>query len=227
MENEILIVEDEVDISEILRDYMQKEGYRTSIINTGGGVVDYVKKNSPSLILLDLMLPDIDGISICRDIRKFSSVPIMMITAKVDEIDRILGIEIGADDYICKPFSPREVTARVKAILRRVNKDEIKCDTLKTGPIFLDRETRIVKVYDNELKLTPSEFDILAVLMSSPGRVFTRTNLIEQVHGYCFEGYDRTIDFHIKNLRKKLGEDLNGRRFIHAVYGVGYKLSLD
>ncbi|NDY73550.1 two-component system response regulator BaeR [Desulfobacter hydrogenophilus] len=219
----ILIVEDEPDIAAILRDYLIREGYTVTLMDRGEKVVAFVKSQNLSIILLDIMLPGVDGKTICREIRKFSEVPILMITAKVEEVDRIIGFELGADDYVCKPFSPREVVVRVKAILRRSlgqTNDEI----LSRGPMVLNRSSRGVTVNNCELNLTPSEFDILSILMESPNRVFTRTQLIETVQGYNYDGYDRTIDFHIKNLRKKIAVHLPGRKIIQSSYGIGYKL---
>jgi len=222
-EEHLLIVEDESDIADILKDYLVREGYRVTVLERGDKVVAFVRGHLVSLLLLDIMLPGVDGKTICRKIRKFSEVPIIMITAKVDELDRIVGFELGADDYVCKPFSPREVVARVKAVLRRMAgaADE---DVLSAGPIRVDRSARVVSVRDSELNLTPSEFDIFATLMESPNRVFTRAQLIEKVQGYNYEGYERTIDFHIKNLRKKIAECLPNEKVIHSSYGVGYKI---
>lgn len=198
----ILIVEDEPDIAEILKDYLVREGFDVTVMDRGDNVVDFVKNVKLTMVLLDIMIPGVDGKTICREIRKFSEVPIIMITAKVEEVDRIIGFELGADDYVCKPFSPREVVVRVKAILRRVsgkNHDDI----LTAGPIEVNRSSRVVTIKNSELNLTPSEFDIFSTLMESPSRVFTRAQLIETVQGYNYDGYERTIDFHIKNLRKK------------------------
>ena len=222
----ILIVEDEPDIAEILRDYLIKEGYTVTLMDRGEKVVDFVKNENISIMLLDIMLPGVDGKTICREIRKFSEVPVLMITAKVEEVDRIIGFELGADDYVCKPFSPREVVVRVKAILRRTlgqtNDDKI----LYRGPVALNRSSRVVTVNSCELNLTPSEFDIFSILMESPNRVFTRSQLIETVQGYNYDGYERTIDFHIKNLRKKIAVHLPDRKIIQSSYGLGYKLVL-
>jgi two-component system response regulator BaeR len=195
-----------------------------SCLYQGDGVVSAVKENPPDLILLDVMLPGKDGMEICRAIRKFSSVPIIMITARIEEIDRLIGLELGADDYICKPFSPREVVARVKAVLRRVH-PEPDAKRLVAGPIRLNEETHQVTIDDEDLKLTPSEFGLLKVMMTHPGRVFSRNELINKVQGYDFEGYDRTIDTHVKNLRKKIDARLPGQDIITTVYGVGYKFS--
>jgi two-component system response regulator BaeR len=220
----VLIVEDEIKIAELLRDYLEAAGFSVSCLYHGDGVVSAVKGNPPDLILLDVMLPGKDGMEICRGIRKFSNVPIIMITARVEEIDRLIGLELGADDYICKPFSPREVVARVKAVLRRMH-PEPDVKRLRAGSIILDEETRQVTVDNEELRLTPSEFGLLKVMMAHPGRVFSRNALISKVQGYDFEGYDRTIDTHVKNLRKKIASKFPDEEIISTVYGVGYKFT--
>ena len=222
---QLLIVEDEPDIAQILRDYLVREGYTVSLLDRGDRVVAFVKKENPALLLLDIMIPYVDGKTICREIRKFSDVPIIMITARVEEVDRIIGFELGADDYICKPFSPREVIARVNAVLRRTLKNSVN-EVLSGGAIQVNKTSRITMVKGKEVSLTPSEFEILSVLMGSPNRVFTRAQLIETVQGYSFDGYERTIDFHIKNLRKKIGVHLPGEHIIQSAYGFGYKIVL-
>ena len=220
----ILVVEDEEKIAGLLCDYLKAAGFRTSTQNNGDHVLSQIQKGAPDLILLDIMLPGKDGMEICREIRQFSNVPIIMITARVEEIDRLLGLELGADDYICKPFSPREVVARVKAVLRRV-RAKPRANHLVVGSISLDDETHQVMIDKNVLKLTPNEFGLLKIMMSRPNRVFTRSELINRVQGYDFEGYDRTIDTHIKNLRKKIARRLPGQDIISTVYGVGYKFN--
>jgi two-component system response regulator BaeR len=221
----ILIVEDEKKIAELLQDYLVGAGFKVTCHGRGGQVVSYVKKNPPALILLDIMLPDMDGMDVCREIRKFSNIPVLMITARVDEVDRLIGLELGADDYICKPFSPREVVARVKAVLRRVG-GTAAAPKLVVGALKLDETVHRASVGADILDLTPSEFSLLKVLMTHPDRVFTRSELLDKVQGYQFEGYDRTIDTHIKNLRKKIAERLPDREIILTVYGVGYKLTV-
>ncbi|MEJ2727893.1 MAG: response regulator [Deltaproteobacteria bacterium] len=220
----ILIVEDEIKIAELLCDYLKAAGFWTSAQNNGDRVIAQVKKDPPNLILLDIMLPGKDGMQLCREIRQFSTVPIIMVTARVEEIDRLLGLELGADDYICKPFSPREVVARVRAVLRRVH-DETREDHLVVGSISLNDETHQVMIDKKVLNLTPNEFGLLKIMMSRPNRVFSRSELISRVQGYEFEGYDRTIDTHIKNLRKKIARRLPGQEIISTVYGIGYKLN--
>jgi len=221
----ILIVEDEQKIVALLRDYLEKSNYKVSFLERGDQVVPQVKKNPPDLILLDVMLQGMDGMEVCREIRKFSTVPIIMVTARIEEIDRLIGLELGADDYICKPFSPREVVARVKAVLRRAHA-ETAADSFRAGPISLDVNSRQVTIEGQLLELTPSEFGLLRVLMTHPNRVFSRNELLNQVQGYDFEGYDRTIDTHIKNLRKKIAGKLPDREIIATVYGVGYTFRL-
>ena len=220
----ILIVEDEEKIASLLGDYLKAADFRTSTQNNGDRVISQIKKDPSDLILLDIMLPGKNGIELCREIRQFSNVPIIMITARVEEIDRLLGLELGADDYICKPFSPREVVARVKAIFRRLHANPLS-QNLVMGSICLDDKAHQVMIDKQVLSLTPNEFGLLKVMMSQPNRVFSRNELINRIQGYDFEGYDRTIDTHIKNLRKKIAERLPGQEIISTVYGVGYKFS--
>jgi len=220
----ILVVEDEEKIIRLLCDYLQAAGFRTSTQADGDRVISQMKTDSPDLILLDIMLPGKDGMELCREIRQFSNVPIIMIPARVEEIDRLLGLELGADDYICKPFSPREVVARVKAVFRRGH-TESRAHHLVVGSISLDDETHQVTIDKQVLNLTPNEFGLLKIMMRQPNRVFSRNELINRVQGYDFEGYDRTIDTHIKNLRKKIAQQLSGQEIISTVYGVGYKFN--
>ena len=221
----ILIVEDEQKLAALLKEYLEKAGYRATIAGRGDQAVAQARKSAPDLMLLDIMLPGMDGMAVCSAVRKFSNIPIIMITAKVEELDRLLGLELGADDYICKPFSPREVVARVKAVLRRSNPETVE-KNLAFGPITLDENTHLAAISGQALDLTPSEFSLLQVLVSQPGRVFSRDELLARVQGYDCEGYDRTIDSHIKNLRKKIAVHLPGQEVITTVYGIGYKLSL-
>ncbi len=218
----ILVVEDESKIADLLRDYLMESGFRVTCLYQGDQVVPSIKSDPPALILLDIMLPGMNGTEVCKEIRKFSNIPIIMLTARVEELDRILGLELGADDYICKPFSPREVVARVKAVLRRSHADPTSA-IISVGPITLNESTHQVHVEGQELHLTPSEFGLLRVMIAHPKRVFSRSQLLDKVQGYQFDGYDRTIDSHIKNLRKKIAQKLPGIEIIHTVYGVGYK----
>jgi len=225
----ILIVEDEEKIALLVSDYLKKEGFETFCHHSGNGVLELVEKLSPALLLLDLMLPGVDGLTLCKEIRKTSQMPIIMLTAKIDEIDRLIGLEIGADDYICKPFSPREVVARVKTVLRRSGQiaDATITKKLVAGDIEMNEESREVTVAGQAVNLTPSEFGLLQVMIHSPGRVFSRSELIDRVQGYHFDGYDRTVDSHVKNLRKKLAEINGNKEVITTIYGVGYKLKTE
>ncbi|HYA39823.1 MAG TPA: response regulator [Syntrophobacteraceae bacterium] len=224
MSREILVVEDEIKIAQILKDYLVSAGFRVSCLDRGDSVPVHVKQSRPSLILLDVMIPGMNGLDVCRAIRQFSNVPIIMITARVEEIDRLLGLELGADDYICKPFSPREVVARVKAVLRRACSADVS-KTLTAAELVIIEETRQALAGGTELKLTPCEYNLLKMLMSHPDRIFSRNEMINAVQGYDFEGYDRTIDSHVKNLRKKIAKCLPDKEIISTIYGVGYKLN--
>jgi two-component system response regulator BaeR len=221
-EQKVLIIEDERKIAEILKDYLEKANYTVTSLDRGDVVVQQLKRSMPDLILLDIMLPGMDGMEVCREVRKFSNVPIIMLTARVEEIDRLIGLELGADDYICKPFSPREVAARVKAVLRRFHQKPFESQKAH-GPITLIEDSHRAFIHDKEMDLTPSEFGLLKLFMAQPDRVFSRNELISSVQGYDFEGYDRTIDTHIKNLRKKIAHRLPGQNIIRTVYGIGYK----
>lgn len=220
----ILIVEDEQKIAFLIKDYLENDGFRTSILDRGDIVEDFIRKTPVDLILLDLMLPGKDGLTLCKEIRTFSSIPVIMLTARVGEMDRLIGLELGSDDYICKPFSPREVVARVKAVLRRTCPPERET-LLTTGGLTLDEARHTCTVNGEELCLTPNEFDLLKLFMAHPGKVFTRAELLDRVQGYNFEGYERTIDSHIKNLRKKITKLLPEKTIIQSVYGIGYKLN--
>ena len=221
----VLVVEDESKIAALLRDYLVAAGFLVTIVERGDLAIAEVRKNTPALVLLDIMLPGMDGMDVCREIRKFSTIPIIMLTARVEEIDRIIGLELGADDYVCKPFSPREIVARVKAVLRRSlpRHEELRLDV---GPISMDCATHEVTVRGKPVNLTPNEFTLLKTLMARPNRVFTRAELLDLVQGYSFDGYERTIDSHIKNLRKKMAENFAEQEVISTVHGVGYKLGV-
>lgn len=223
--NHILIVEDEVAIAELLADYLHANSFQTSHLAEGTAVENWVRQHSPDLILLDLMLPGKDGMEICKAIRLFSQVPIIMITARVEEIDRILGLEIGADDYICKPFSPREVVARVKAMLRRLQPltdQASQSHQPLQKQIYINEASYSAKVGNIQLDLTPAEFRLLQCLNSQPERVFHRNQLLDLIYDDGRIVADRTVDTHIKNLRKKLN-NLMDNDPIHSIYGVGYK----
>lgn len=220
----ILVVDDEQAVGEILRLYLEREGFEVTVVYDGEAALEAVRRHPFDLILLDLMLPKKDGWTVCREIRSFSSVPIIMLTARGEEVDRVLGLELGADDYVPKPFSPREVVARVKAVLRRSKAQEHpRHRVIDLGPLHIDYEARKVLVHGTPVNLTPKEFDLLYFLALHPERVFTREKLLEEIWGYDFPGDTRTVDTHIKRLREKL-EEAGAPPFIKTVWGLGYKL---
>ena len=219
MSQHILIVEDEVKIASLLKDYLVQSGFEATILHDGSEVEDWLENNTTDLMLLDLMLPGKTGVDICKDVRKDSNLPIIMITAKVEEIDRLLGLELGADDYICKPFSPREVVARVKAVLRRSDSAE----KLSDKGLVLDTDTYKATINGQDLNLTAVEFQLLKVLSDQPGRIFSRSVLVDKIYNDGRVVSDRTIDSHIKKLRKKIAEKLPNVELIHSLYAVGYK----
>jgi two-component system response regulator BaeR len=221
MPNSILIVEDEVKLANLLADYFNLTEYSPHLIHHGSEVISWVKANQPSAILLDIMLPGKNGIDLCKEIRQFSNVPILMVTAKVEEIDRLLGLELGADDYICKPFSPREVVARVKAVLRRTQTHENTPDML-----ILDEHRFTVSFHQQKVSLTSVEFQLLKPLANQPERIFTREQLMQNMYSDHRIVNNRTIDSHIKKLRKKLSDMCDGKDWIQSVYGTGYRLVL-
>lgn len=218
----ILIVEDEKKIADIVGSYLERDGFKVTIANTGRNALQQIKNNF-DLIILDLMLPDIDGETICSSIREFSDVPIIMLTAKSSEDDRIKGLGIGADDYVIKPFSPRELVARVKAHLRRTKKNEKKLLSFNNSLLLIDTPSMEVKKGGKIIPLTSTEFKILLCLAEKPQIVFTRLQIVNAVQGYDFEGYDRVIDAHIKNIRHKIEDDPQKPMFVKTVYGAGYK----
>ncbi|UBX48786.1 two-component system response regulator BaeR [Providencia alcalifaciens] len=218
----VLIVEDEPKLGQLLFDYLQASGYVPALLMRGDEVIPYVQKHFPDLILLDLMLPGLDGISVCRELRKFSDVPVIMVTAKTEEIDRLLGLEIGADDYVCKPFSPREVVARVKTILRRCQKAPSSTGSQETQ-LVIDENAFQVRYGDKLLELTPAEFRLLKFLSDNAGTVFSRDQLLDILYDDHRVVTDRTIDSHVKNLRRKLESLDDEKTFIRSIYGLGYR----
>jgi len=223
MGKQILIVDDEPQIVRVLKGYLETAGFQVVTASDGTEAIAAFRHESPDLVVLDLMLPEVDGLDVARAIRRQGDVPIIMLTARVEETDRLIGLELGADDYVTKPFSPREVVARVRAVLRRTERTEPASRTLEEGDIVLDPDKRQVTVQGRPVELTPTEFDLLAVLMETPGRVFSRMQLLDKVQGYAYEGYERTVDAHVKNLRQKVEEDPKHPRVILTVYGLGYK----
>tara|TARA_R110002096_G_scaffold433235_1_gene651595 strand:- start:17 stop:703 length:687 start_codon:yes stop_codon:yes gene_type:complete len=222
----VIIVEDEPKIAQLLVEYIQRENYQVTVLNEGSQAVEIIINHNPSIVILDLMLPGKDGLTICKEVRQSSDVPIIMLTAKVDEIDRLVGLELGADDYICKPFSPREVVARIRTILRRVQqlpREEAENElTYQNITLHLDRYQ--CEVTGQRIELTPVEFRMLQALMSKPGRVYSRDSLMGISYADNRIVSDRTIDSHVKNLRKKLSLVPGTDDLIHSIYGVGYKI---
>ncbi len=220
----ILVVDDEPKIVKTVRAYLESAGFRVVTANNGQMALTVFRHEKPALVVLDLGLPGMDGLDVARTLRRESNVPLIMLTARVDEADRLIGLELGADDYVTKPFSPREVVARVRAVLRRAGLEREQAPApIVSGDVYIDLERRQTTVDGQPVDLTPTEFDLLTVLARHPGRVFTRLELLDRVQGYAFEGYERTVDAHVKNLRQKLEPDPKRPRYILTVYGVGYK----
>jgi two-component system alkaline phosphatase synthesis response regulator PhoP len=222
----ILVVDDNPKIVEVLSAYLREEGFEVSTAGDGPQAIAVAASQRPDLALLDVMLPGIDGIELTRRFQRDYDLPVILVTARIDEVDRLIGLEVGADDYISKPFSPREVVARVKAVLRRLERagtrgpDEV----LRIGDLTVDLGGRAVGIAGEPVQLTRTEFDLLVAMAEHPGHVYTRMQLMEAAQGDAFEGYERTIDAHVKNLRRKLGDDPKDPRFIQTVFGVGYKI---
>lgn len=223
IKQKILIVDDEVSIQELIRFNLDQSGFDTEVAGDGLEALEMFESYRPDLIVLDLMLPGKDGYDVCKEIRRTSNVPIIMLTAKETELERVLGLELGADDYMTKPFSPLELVARIKAVLRRASGQETQDENeYKVGNIFLQVDTREVKVHDQPVDLTRKEFDLLHIFMQNTGKVLTREVLLQKVWGYEYEGETRTVDVHIRHLRRKLGPE--GETRIETIHGVGYKL---
>jgi two-component system, OmpR family, alkaline phosphatase synthesis response regulator PhoP len=226
----ILVVDDEPKIAALARDYLEHAGYAVVVASNGRAALDAVGRSHPDLVVLDLGLPELDGLDVTREIRRDSTLPIVMLTARDDEIDKLLGLELGADDYLTKPFSPRELVARVKAVLRRVDAATTgpgTHDVIRAGDVTLDVPRMRVDAGGRPVELTPTEFQLLATLAAQPGRIFTRSQLLDAVHGVAFESYERAIDTHIKNIRRKLEPDPRTPRYLLTVYGVGYRFADD
>ena len=223
----ILVVDDERKIRDLVRSYLEREGYAVLVADSGQRALEAMERAHPDLVVLDLMLPDVSGEEVARSVRDHSGVPIIMLTAKAGEDDRVTGLRLGADDYLVKPFSPRELVARVEAVLRRASGGAANGPiSFDGGGLRIDREAREVLVAGRTVPLTRSEFDLLLALASHPGRVFSRYELTTKVQGYDFDGYERTIDAHVKNLRRKLGEDPKRPTYVLTVTGVGYKFGV-
>ena len=227
-EQTVLVVDDDANVVELTRLYLERDGYRVVSASDGARGLALAREEQPSLVVLDVMLPRVNGLDVCRTLRQESAVPIIMLTARVEEDDRLTGLDLGADDYVTKPFSPRELAARVRAVLRRAARDgaDDESATLSCGPVELDQRARRVTVGGSELRLTPTEFRLLTLLMRQPGRTFTRDEIIDRVLGDDFDGFDRTVDAHVSSLRRKLAAAPGGNaKLIQTVYGSGYRLN--
>ncbi len=225
MNERILVVDDEPKIVKLARDYLARSGFQVLSAGDGPAALASARRDHPDLIVLDLNLPGMDGLDVCRALRRESDVPIIMLTARADETDRLIGLELGADDYIVKPFSPRELVARVRAVLRRAQGEVHKPGLLQIGDLEIDLAGHRVTLNGTPLHLTPNEFKLLATLARHPGQTLTRAQLLDQLHGVAYDGYDRSIDAHIKNLRRKLEQDPADPQFILTVYGIGYRFA--
>ncbi len=225
MSQTILVVDDEKRLVSLVESYLEQAGYRVATAYNGREGLEAAERESPDLIVLDLMMPEIDGHEFIETYRRHHDTPIILLTARVEEEEQVIGLELGADDYVTKPFRPRELMARVHAVLRRAGKAEPPAKILSASGVTLDRESRSVRVDDHYVDLTPSEFDLLAALMSAPGKVFSRLDLLDIIQGIRYEGYQRTIDLHIKNLRAKIEPDPRSPRYVETVYGVGYRFA--
>jgi len=223
--SKILIIEDEPELVRVLRSYLVQSNYTVESAGRGDTGLELWKTAQPDLVLLDINLPGMDGLEVAKEIRKQADTPIIMVTARVEEIDRLIGLELGADDYITKPYSPREVVARVKAVLRRSGSIQKKSNLLQSGDLSIDLDAHTVLRGDEMIDLTPTEYNLLITLVDYPGRVFSRLQLLEATQGTAYEGYERTIDAHIKNLRAKLELNPKDPQYIETVFGVGYRFS--
>ena len=220
----ILVVDDEEKIVEILKAYLERDNYQVLVAYDGRSALELATKQHPDLIILDLMLPEISGWDVCRTLRQDSEVPIIMLTARDDTTDKIVGLELGADDYVTKPFDPKEVVSRIRAVLRRTEAKAVPKDVLKVADLSIDTGKRTVYRGEQAIELTSLEFEMLRALAESPGRVLSRMQLLDRTQGAAYLGYERTVDSHIKNLRKKIEPDPENPRYVITVYGVGYKL---
>ena len=221
----VLVVEDEIEIARVVRDYLRNAGFEVIVVGDGGSAVASVRSAKPDLLVLDLGLPGRDGLDVAREIRRWSDTPIVMLTARGDETDRIVGLEIGADDYVVKPFSPKELVARVRAVLRRSRTAARGEEVVRAGDVEIDTAKMRVSVGGTQVDLTPTEFQLLATLAREPGRVFTRSQLLDAVHGVAIESYERAIDAHVKNIRRKIEPEPGSPRYVVTVHGVGYRFA--
>ncbi len=223
MPQTILIVDDKVSVTRMLGDYFTAQGFRSVVAANGRDALFAARHEKPDLILLDIMMPEMDGYDFIRSYRKESNTPIILLTAKLEETDKVVGLELGADDYVTKPFGMAELLARVRAVLRRSKQEKVEADILRVSDVTLEKKSRVVKVSERAVELTPSEFDLLVILMTTPGRVFSRSELLEQMQGHSFAGVERTIDVHVRNLRTKIELEPSEPHYIETVFGVGYR----
>jgi DNA-binding response OmpR family regulator len=221
----ILVVEDEPGIARLVQDYLERAGFAVARASTAAEALAFARANAPALVVLDLGLPDLDGLDVTRELRRLGDTPIVMLTARGDESDRIVGLELGADDYVVKPFSPKELVARIRAVLRRGDSKAPRGEMVRALDVVVDVPRRRVTVGDRQVELTTTEFALLETLMRKPGRVFTRGQLLDAVHGVSFESYERAVDAHVKNLRKKIEPASGPPRYIQTVHGVGYRFA--
>jgi DNA-binding response OmpR family regulator len=221
----ILVVDDEAALVKVVRGYLEQAGYQVVSAANGREALFAARDHKPDLIILDIMMPEMDGFEFMRQYQREGSAPIIALTARIDELDKVLGLEMGADDYVTKPFSSRELVARVRALLRRSGGQQAPPDVLRAADLTLDRSARTVTAGDQEWELTPMEFSLLNTLMSNPGRAFSRMELLERTQGFAYDGYERTVDVHIKNLRKKIEADPGDPQYILTVFGVGYRFN--
>ena len=221
----VLVVDDELKITRLVRDYLEQAGFVVALASDGPGALAASRQLKPDLVVLDLGLPGMDGLDVIRSLRATSNVPIVVLTARADESDRIVGLEIGADDYLIKPFSPKELVARVRAVLRRTDHSMGVPAVIRAGDLLVDLHRHLVSVGTETVELTPTEFDLVHALARQPGRVFTRGQLLEAIHGVAFDSYERAIDAHVKNIRRKLEPNPQKPRYLLTVHGVGYRLA--
>ncbi len=221
----VLVVEDEIEIARVVRDYLDQAGFEVIVVGDGGSAIASVRSARPDLVVLDLGLPGRDGLDVAREIRRWSNTPIVMLTARGDETDRVVGLELGADDYVVKPFSPKELVARIRAVLRRTRAAQLGDEVLRADDVEVDTARMRVSVAGTPVGLTPTEFQLLVTLVREPGRVFTRSQLLNAVHGVAIESYERAIDAHVKNIRRKIEPTPSAPRYVLTVHGVGYRFA--
>jgi DNA-binding response OmpR family regulator len=226
MTKTILVVDDTASLRRMVQSYLTQEGFRVLTAADGHEALMVARQEQPDLIILDLMMPEMNGYEFIRTYSKDGHAPIIVLTAKLEENDKVLGLELGADDYVTKPFSPRELTARVRTVLRRVSHNPSEPDLLRAADVTLDRNSRLVTIGERHVDLTPSEFDLLATFLAAPGRAFSRLELLGRLQGMAYEGYERTIDVHIRNLRTKIETDPRKPRYVETVFGIGYRFAV-